>query len=460
MNKIRKAGVLLSLFLPTVVYCQEVKISFTLEEAQEYAIEHNRDVKNARDNVSISHEVIKEARSQGLPQVSGTLDFMTYFDYELEFSFGASSSGGPDMTDPNFDAGDQKILGMLGSMFSSSEPIIMENQSNAKVQLNQLLFSGQYWAGLQTAKLAKELSQKSLSKTELEIKETITNTYYIILITEHSLQILNDNIKNIESIFKHTLNMYQAGLAEKTDVDQLSVNLSQLKNAANSVKRNITLTYNMLKFQLGIDPSQSIKLLETLDEIFEKSDFKSSVLANLNIDENIDYQLVMGKVEITEKQVALQKWSYSPKLAGFYSYTEKLKTTGLDMSPNHVAGFNLSVPIFSSGMRQSQLNQKKIELDIAQRNKSMVEDQLFLQERNLKFNLNTAIENFETQKVNVKVAKDMYKSYENKYKQGIISSLDLTQAHNNYLNAENDYTAATLELLQAQLKLDILNTRL
>ncbi len=460
MNKIRKTGVLLILFLPMLVYSQEVKTNFTLDEAQQYAIEHNREVKNARDNVNISQEVVKEARSQGLPQVSGTLDFMTYFDYELEFDFGTGSSGGSDIDYSVLDAGDQEILNMLGGMFSSSEPIVMENQSSAVVQVNQLLFSGQYWVGLQTAKLAKELSQKSLSKTELEIKETVTNTYYIILITEHSFQILNDNIKNIERIYQHTSNMYQAGLAEKTDADQLSVNLSQLKNAANSVQRNITLSYSMLKFQLGVDPSQDVKLTETLDEILEKSNFQSSVLNELNLDENIDYQLVKGQVDITEKQVTLQKWAYSPTLVGFYSYTEKLQTTGLDMSPNHVAGFNLSVPIFSGGMRQSQLNQKKIELDIAQRNQSMVEDQLFLQESNLKFNLNTAVENYETQKENVKVAKEMYQSYENKYKQGVVSSLDLTQAHSNYLNAETDYTTATLELLQAQLKLDILNARL
>ena len=130
------------------------------------------------------------------------------------------------------------------------------------------------------------------------------------------------------------------------------------------------------------------------------------------------------------------------------------------MSPNHVAGLNLSVPIFSGGMRQSQLNQKKIEMDVALRNKSMVQDQLYLQESTLKFNLSSALENYRTQKANVKIAKEMYQSFENKYKQGILSSLDLTQAHANYLNAENTFTTAILELFQAQLKLDILNARL
>ncbi|MBI9054627.1 MAG: TolC family protein [Bacteroidales bacterium] len=462
MKKLRRAGVILTLFFPLLTYGQMEKTGFTLDEARHYAIEHNREIQNARDNITISDEVIKEARSQGLPQVSATLDFMTYFDYEIEFDLGMGSSSSPDLDYSVIDAGDQEILSMIEQMFSptNSEPIVMKNQSNAKVQLNQLIFSGQYWVGLQTARIAKELSQKGLLKTELQVKETVTNTFYIILITEHSLNIINDNIKNIESIYNHTANMYNAGLAEKTDVDQLSINLSQLKNTSNSVKRNITLSYSMLKFQLGIEPSLNIVLNESLDEIMEKSDFESSILKELDINENVDYQLINGQVEIGEKQLALQKWAYSPTLVGFYSYTEKLQTTGLDMSPNHVAGLNLSIPIFSGGMRQSQLNQKKIELDVAKRNKSMVQDQLYLQEGNLKVNLNNAYENYQTQRDNVRIAKELYKSFENKYKQGILSSLDLTQAHASYLNAENSYTAAMFELLQAQLKIDILNTRL
>ena len=462
MKKFKKTGVILGLLLPLLTYGQTEKKNFTLEEAQVYAIEHNREVKNARDNVSISEEVIKETRSKGLPQIDGTLDFMTYFNYELELDFGMGSPDGFNSNDAAFSGSDPAILSLLEQILAPSDPvpIVMKNQSNAKIQLNQLIFSGQYWIGLQTAKLAKDLSHKSLIKTELEVKENVSKTYYIILITEHSLGIINENIKNIESIYNHTSNMFKAGLAEKTDVDQLSVNLSQLQNAANSVNRNITLSYNMLKFQLGIEPTEIITLNESLDEIMDKLDFESSLLNKMNIDENVNYQLVDGQVQVSEKQVKLNKWAYSPTLVGFYSYTEKILTTGFDMSPNHVAGVNLSVPLISGGMRQSQLNQKKIELDIAKRNKSMVQDQLFIQESNLKFNLNNAMENYNTQKANVKVAKEIYQSYENKYKQGVVSSLDLTQVHGNYLNAENTYTTAMLELLQAQLQLDILNARL
>ena len=447
-------------FLSKNILAQGEKKELSLQDACNYAMEYNKKIKNARDNIYLSELMKKETCAKGLPQIKGVLDFTSYFDYELKFDFGSDRKK-PSLNPSVIDAGDLEILKMIEGMFSSTgEPVVMENQSNAKVQLEQLIFSGQYWVSLEIAELAKDLSKKELIKTELEIKESVSNTYYLILITEHSLKIIKDNIINITSIYEHTSNMYSAGLAEKTDVEQLSINLSQLRNAESSMERNIIMAYDMLKFQLGLDPNNEIVLTQNLDDILRDNDFGMSLLKEFDVDQNVDYRIISRHVDITKKKVDIQKWAYSPVLVGFYSYTEKIKSTGLDMTPNHVAGLNLSIPLFSSGDRQSKLNQRRIELNIAERNKSMVKDQLYLQEHNLKFNLNTAFENYKTQKANVEVAKNVYKSFENKYKQGILSSLDLTQAHGNYLKAESSYTTSVLELLQAKLKLDVLNSGL
>jgi len=84
----------------------------------------------------------------------------------------------------------------------------------------------------------------------------------------------------------------------------------------------------------------------------------------------------------------------------------------------------------------------------------LLEEQLVLQERQLTFEKNNAFENYMTQKENIKVAARVYQSINNKYKQGQLSSLDLTQANSNYLQAENNYTTSILQLLQSELQLD------
>ncbi len=82
----------------------------TLDQARDYALQHNKTLLNARDQVTSAKQKFNEARAQGLPQVNGTVDFMTYFNYEMNFSFGSSEGGTiPDFNQPPFDAGDAAL---------------------------------------------------------------------------------------------------------------------------------------------------------------------------------------------------------------------------------------------------------------------------------------------------------------------------------------------------------------
>ena len=84
----------------------------------------------------------------------------------------------------------------------------------------------------------------------------------------------------------------------------------------------------------------------------------------------------------------------------------------------------------------------------------MVSEQLKIQEKQLRYNLVNANIQYNSQKDNVEVSKRVYASMENKYKQGMASSLDLTQANSLYLQAENNYVSALMNLLQTKLELD------
>jgi outer membrane protein TolC len=112
------------------------------------------------------------------------------------------------------------------------------------------------------------------------------------------------------------------------------------------------------------------------------------------------------------------------------------------------------VPIYSGGSKKAKLDMAKIELEQTRRNKSLLQDQLTLQENQLKYDLRSALDNYHTQKENVDVAQSVYDNIFNKYKQGLVSSLDLTQANSNYLQAENNYISSMLKVLQAKLALE------
>lgn len=111
------------------------------------------------------------------------------------------------------------------------------------------------------------------------------------------------------------------------------------------------------------------------------------------------------------------------------------------------ASITMSIPVFSGLQRKAQLDQEKITLEQTTLNKSLLEDQLNLQEEQYKFALKNAMEDYQLQKENILVAKKVLENYQHKYNAGTVSSLDLTQANNNYLTAENNYTSGLFNFI-------------
>lgn len=441
-------------------------MQFSLDEAKSFAMEHNKSLKNAKIDTEIAKKSVWEAISTGLPQVSASFDYTNFFNYEFDFSFGGGGMTPEQVTSfesqltPGSEASAIWNTFLKPQYTAEPTPIVLKDQAGAKLQVSQLVFSGQFLIGVQSAKLAKELMAKSLSKTELDVTEMVTSAYYLTLVTQESLNILNENIANLDKMVQQTQNLVDAGMAEQIDADQLKITSVQLKNSQKSMERNLALNLNMLRFQLGLESGTNIQLTTSMSELVSKDAIVESTLSDFVLSNNIDYQLYEGQEDISEKMLKLEKSAYLPTVSAFYTYNAKFITTDFDMNAPHVIGFNVSLPLFTSWNRVAKVQRAKLELDKVRNTKSMLAEQLTLQSDQLKYNLKTAMENYTLQKENVELSQRVYSTYSRKYKEGIISSMDLTQANSANLEAQSNYIQSVMSLLQAKLALDKLNNSL
>lgn len=401
--------------------------SLSLEQAVNFAVQHNKELQASQMNIELRNKQVTEAISQGLPQVNGSLNYSTNFRYKMDF-------GGMTNT-----LKDQSVLG---------------------VSVDQLLFSGQWILGIQTSKIAKQIAAQQVDVTELDIKETVYNSYYTILVSERLMGSVKLNLDNMSEIQKHTENMYKAGTAEITDVDQIRITVSQLKNSLLSMQRTVDVNYNLLRLQLGLQAGTPLTLTDKLEGFLETDNFLKMVAQPFDVNQNVQFKLMTTQEELQKKMVGLKKWAYSPTISANYGFSYKILKPTIDFSPKHSASITMQIPVFSGLQRKAQLDQEKITLEQTTLNKSLLEDQLHLQEEQYKFNLTNALEDYTLQKENIEVARKVLQNYQYKYNAGAVSSLDLTQANNNYLTAENNFTSACLTLLQAQTQLEKLYNEL
>lgn len=401
----------------------------SLDQARQHALEHNKNLANAGLAVDEASLMLRETIAQGLPQVNATIDYQNFF--------GSTASFGD---------------------FPQME-IEFSPTSNLGVSVGQLIFSGSYIVGIQTARLYREMSNTSLEKSALEIKAQVSQAYYLALISMESQQIVDANLENMREMLTRTRTMVDVGVAEEVDFDQLSVQVAMLEDAQRAAGRQVELAMNMLRLHMGLTADTQIELTDNLEQIIETTNYRESLTESFALNESPDFRLMQLQTDIAEKQVNMQRAAYLPSITGFYSFTEKLLKPEFDLTPNHVIGLNIEIPVFSSGARRARVSQARVNQEMALNQRELLVQQLSIQEKQLRFNLSNSIEQYESQLSNLEVARRVINSINNKFEQGLVSSLDLTTANSNYLQAENSYISALMQLMDAHLELEkLLNT--
>ena len=317
---------------------------------------------SSKMDVETSKIALWETISNGLPQISASGSFTDNLKLMTTLL-------------PDFIGGtDKKIPVTFGSKYNSG----------ATVSASLLLFNAPLYIGIETTKLAQKLSEQSLVKSELDTRESVASAYYLILVSEKSLQILEGNIENLNETLKSTRSMYSAGMAESTDVDQMVSNVSMIENSKSSMERTIEVNYNLLRFQLGVTPDTKIVLSETLDNFISLINIEALITQQFDQKQNVNFKLMEQQEQMSALMLKTQKASVLPTLAGFYSYGITGmgdKVSGQQWFKNSMTGLQLSVPIFASGQRYSSIRKAQINLDKARNTKDMIADQLTLQEK-------------------------------------------------------------------------------
>ncbi len=409
------------------------KLVLSLDSAVSYALNHNKTLVNSKYAIDKSAQKLKETIAAGLPQISASIDYNNFL--------GATASL---------------------QLNPAAPPAIIEFNptSSFKANVSQLVFNGNYFVGIELSKLAKTITEQSYQKDELNVKEQTIQAYCMILATERILGIIKSNKENAQTIYDKTKNLANAGLIEQTDAKKLSIMVASVDNAFKSMQRQVELGYNLLRFQLGLNSDQAVTLTSNLDDISKQYILHTTLADAFNIENNIDFKLISMQGDIAQKSVKMRKSSYLPTVAAYFARTDKILKPLFDFTPKNVVGLTLNVPILSGGTRLAQLNQAKIDSDISSNTKELVTQQLTLQERQLRFNYNTLLDQYDMQKANVDIAKEVLEKMNLKYQQGIVSSLELTSANNDYLTSETNFTNIILQLLNAEMTLRKINSKL
>ncbi len=428
----------------SVFFGQEV-FRFSLQEAIDYAMTNNYDVIYSEKNIEAAEQQMREATAFGLPQLDGSID------YNDNIARPTSLIPGEFFGEPG-----QDIEIQFGTKYNM----------NAGLFASQLLFSGKYIVGLQTAKMFLEKKHVDFFKDKVAVRQQVADSYFNVLSAEEAMWVIDTTLAVTKKLAHETRMTYEVGFVEDIDVDQLELLVADLEANKIYMNNQLGIAHAFLKFYLGLSNQDSLVLTEDMESLIVKTQNSNIISRPFNYNENVEYASMSKQKEISYMQLKLEKTEYMPTLMANINLQTNAQRNQWDFFDtkgkwyaSSVFGVSLQMPIWSSGKRSAKVKQAQIAYEQIEVLEEQLVTTLTLQYQtaiNEYFNAYSVYENKDKAR---KVAEKIFTKTSIKFSEGMVSSLDILNTQNQYLNAEQEYITSATSLLKAGEELKKLLTK-
>lgn len=405
-------------FVHTTLQAQQL---YSLEQCRQMALTQNAQMRISAKKTMIAKQGKREAATNFLPSISLAGGAMKADDGLLQIPMGGQT---------------MKLLdeGLYGGAMASL-PIFA---------------GGQIYNGHKLATLGLEVSELQLRQTTNEVKLTVEQYYWNIVVLNEKLQTLQQVEIMLDKIRSDVKVAVDAGVKNRNDLLQVELRHNEIKSAVINVENNIKVCKMLLAQYIGVD--------------WENFDVQATVTADLlspeylfvnhaeHLDATVEYQLLSKAVEASKLEMRLNKGRFLPTVAlsGGYLYNDFMGP-----SQNSFVGMvSVSIPI--SWKASHSVRKYKYRYQNAVTEFDDGSEQLIIRMQKAQIDLSNAYQLALIARNSIEQSEENLRLNEQYYKAGTSSMSDLLEAQqlfqqsrDKYAEAYSKYEISKTEYLQA-----------
>ena len=425
------------------VFSQNETLFFSLDEAIDYAHANNKMALDSQSDIRMAELQKWETTATGLPQINADISYNNWIEQQISLIPAEFFGGMP---------GD-----FIEVAFGTQQTV------NGTLTLKQKLFDGSYLVALQASKVYLEISKNAKEKTLSELRKVVTNAYGSILLAEENILILDANIEVLEKNIEELQKVYENGLTEVENIEQLQLTRAGLVSARNynAVLKN--LAYEMFNLTLGLNIDTPVNLTDRMEDLVVKVLLYPTETSNGNLENNIDFKIALNNMRSNALLFKLEKSKALPTINAFINggyVGNNNRFNFLDRTQKwfgaSLFGVNMSIPMFSSLGRSAATQKAKIALEKSERTLANTRQELEIKIKRAQNELAFAQQDLENKKQAQNLAKRIEEKNQIKFFEGLASSFELSQAQTQLYTAQKQYMEAMLSVLNKHIALDVL----
>jgi outer membrane protein len=404
--------------------------AFSLQQSIEYAYKNSPNYLNAQTDVLMAKYRRKEVFGIALPQISTSVDFKDFIEIPTSLLPG-------------------QIFGAPAGTFI---PVRFgtKYQATAGASASMLVFSADYLVGLKATKELISLMNINVTRNKVETVSQVSKAYYGVLVNKERIKLLEANIVKLEKLLNDTKAFNTQGFVEQIDVDRIEVAFNNLKTEKQKIERLISLSENLLKFQMGYSGSDNLTLTDSLT-VTDNSEIS---ISKIDPSKRSEYQLLEAQQKLNKLNVKRFQFGYMPTLVAYGSFNYSGQRNEFDFFdrkkdwfPTALVGGTLSLNLFDGLQRHYKIQQAKLDYKKGENNLKNLQLAIELEGASTVVNYNNAISSLQVQKRNMDLSKNIYSVSQKKYEQGVGSNLEVINAQQSLRESEANYFNAVYDLL-------------
>ena len=393
------------------------------------ALDKDPEFNSKKADLAISKESLNQSRSGLLPQVrvTGGTNWNEYYqDRELQNDYNTFSYG---------------------------------------LNISQPLFRLDKWFLNKQAKENLEAAEAQFAYQQQELIIKVTRAYFKVLSARANLEAKVATEKALRNQYDSVLERFNTGSVSRIELAEAKAALNRAESDRVQAEGNVDISFEELNSIVGRQVKLITPLNTSLDYIAPRTDVENEVSKGLTN----NYLIIEAKnrLEAADANTKSKSSNYLPKIdlnANANRRTSKQYTfDGIDSNidlpftiptetENRIYSIQFSMPLFTSGLNNSQRRQALLQEVKSEEQLILVERGIVQQIRTLHTALRTSELNIASLKSAVESSKDALEATKLGYELNSRNLIDLLQAEKNYSESINNLSQATYGFIVTSLQ--------
>jgi len=405
--------------------------ALTLDDAVRLGLEKSRTLAIARLDRDMAGQKIRQTWSTVLPQITTGVTYTRTLKPSV-------------------------LLLPLDSGFPSGElKTSSDNAARASIDVRQPLFNAAAFAGIRAASLVRKISDEAYRGAEATVVTDIKLAYFDVLISQEQVTLIEQSILRWEQSRKDTRAMFRQGVAADIDTLKAYLSVENLRPDLLQAQHRVAISMTKLKNAMGIAVDRSVLLSSPLKPLISQLPMDLGTAYREALDARPELRQLTFQVEAEGENINAARAERFPLLSAFGSiesqtaFNDGVRVADSKWPSSASVGLQFSMPLFTGYRISSQVEQAKIG---QLQTRTRLEDLKATIQAELEIRLSNVQDSkkrIDVQAKTISVAERGYKISALRFKEGIGSRLELTDAELQLNKAKTNYLQAVYDNLVA-----------